>query len=143
MRDCWKPSVHLPSFVNVHCFQNWCSIFNVFPQIYNIHLPLIQLLHQTSQSAGKQESRLQCEEIQENSTSDLKALISFFDIPLSVTEIVHIFTSFIQPHICIIFFHLWNANRDVQSLAVNHHLFSLKRAALKGSHTGLEWHKGV
>lgn len=48
-----------------------------------------------------------------------KALMLFFDIPLSVTEIVHIFTSFIQPHIGIIFFHLWNANRDVQSLAPN------------------------
>ncbi len=43
----------------------------------------------------------------------------FFDIPLPVTEIVHIFTSFIQPHVGIIFFVLWNANRDVQSLAPN------------------------
>lgn len=36
---------HSPRFIDVDRFQHWGGIFNVLPEIHNIHLALIQLLH--------------------------------------------------------------------------------------------------
>ncbi len=133
--DCWKPSVHLPSFINVHGFQNRCGIFNVFPQIYGHSPPPYPAASpDISICRKKQQSQLQCEEIQESSDVILwHSTIGYRNS--SHFYIIYLLFSFIcetQTEM----FRVWLRT-------LNHRLFSLKRAALKGSHTGLEWHEGV